>query len=139
VSAAKRAYDILRGYVGREWDRIQGVEHELAEKELNEALQDPSYRSPSAYAGDRSEVYERSRDPVEAARKLLGVSASAGFAEIRKAFERLNRRSDPEKFPKGSREREQAAAIQKRVHWAYGVLTDSVDATEKRFKSLEID
>ena len=29
--------------------------------------------------------------------------------------------------------------IQKRVHWAYAVLTDSMDSTEKRFRSLEID
>jgi hypothetical protein len=57
---------------------------------------------------------------------------------VRKAFARFNKRSDPANFPAGSAEATQATEIQKRVHWAFGVLTENMDATEKRFKSLEI-
>jgi DnaJ-class molecular chaperone len=73
------------------------------------------------------------------ARRILGVSAGATFDETRRAFERLNKRGDPSRFPANSMEREHAAAIQKSVQWAYAVLTANVDAIEKRFRSLEID
>ncbi len=35
MSMGRRAYDILRGYVGREWERIMSVEEQTALKELD--------------------------------------------------------------------------------------------------------
>ena len=131
MSMGRRAYDILRGYVGREWERIMSVEEEYALKELDL----PSKPKPSG--GSTSEPLQP-EDKEARARMILGVASEASFTEIRKAFERLNKRSDPANFPPGSSEANQAAEIQKRVHWAFGVLTDGMDATEKRFKSLEI-
>lgn len=134
MSTARRAYDILRGYIGREWERIQDVEESSARQELSESLKQPSTsRAPAEQAAPASE-----EDKGAYARRLLGVSAGATFDEIRKQFERLNRRSDPSNFPPGSAEADQAAEIQKRVHWAYGYLTEHMDTTEKRFRSLEI-
>lgn len=135
MSTARRAYDILRGYIGQEWERIQGVEESSARQELNESLRKPqATTAPSA----ESSAPLATEDREAYARRLLGVSASASFDEIRKQFERLNRRSDPTNFPEGSAEANQAAEIQKRVHWAYGFLTEHMDTTEKRFRSLEI-
>lgn len=131
MSMGRRAYDILRGYVGREWERIMSVEEETAIKELDL----PSKPKPSA--GSIAEALQP-EDKEARARMILGVGSEASFTEIRKAFERLNKRSDPANFPPGSSEANQAAEIQKRVHWAFAVLTDGMDATEKRFKSLEI-
>lgn len=131
MSMGRRAYNILRGYVGREWERIQGVEEEAAQRELLESSSQPSPR-----ANELPPVPEVDREAH--ARTLLGVGPTASFAEIRKAFQRLNQRSDPANFPPDSPEAAQAAEIQKRVHWAFGVLTEDMDATEKRFKSLEI-
>lgn len=129
MSMGRRAYDILRGYVGREWERIQGVEEDAAWKELQtERAKSTKEDLPPIPVANR-EAHARS---------LLGVGPTAGFGEVRKAFERLNKRSDPTNFPAGSPEATQAAEIQKRVHWAFGVLTENMDATEKRFKSLEI-
>jgi len=73
------------------------------------------------------------------ARKLLGVSEGCSFADLRKAFLRLNKRSDPANFPAGSAESDKAADIQRKVNWAYGVLTEDMDATEQRFRTLELD
>ncbi len=131
MSMGRRAYNVLRGYVGREWERIQGLEEDVATQELNaETL-------PKAKpASDLPPIPEVNREAH--ARTLLGVGPQAPFEDIRKAFERLNKRSDPANFPPGSSEATQAAEIQKRVHWAFGVLTEGMDATEKRFKSLEI-
>ena len=39
MSSARRAYDLLRGYIAHEWERIQGVEEDFAEAELNEAIE----------------------------------------------------------------------------------------------------
>jgi hypothetical protein len=129
MSLGKRAYDMMRGYVNREWDRIQGEDWTKAESELFESLQTPGYPVPPAAV----------EAPEVTARKVLGVAPDADFAAIRHAFEKLCRRADPANFPGGSEEATHAAEILRRVHWAYGVLTENVDPTSKRFQSLEID
>lgn len=136
MSAAKRAYDILRGHLSREWDRIKQIERDLAESELEDSMRNP----PPVAAPPPSRTPEQiAADRISTARRLLGVSEKDGFPEIRAAFERLNARSDPLKFPTNSDEQRQAEQIQKRVHWAYQVLTESVDVTIKRFSTLELD
>lgn len=132
MGIGNRAYNILRGYVGREWDRIQGVESSTAEQELLDY-------SPPPASSPTIATHATPEDRTTHARRLLGVSATASFGEVRKAFERLSERSDPKNFPAGSEEARQAEEIQKRVNWAYQTLTASVDATEKRFRTLEID
>jgi hypothetical protein len=129
MSTARRAYDLLRGYVSHEWERIQGVEETYAEAELNESLRSPAPSAPAPVAA---------KDNPAHARQILGVAEGADFAQVRAAFERLNKRSDPGNFPPNTKEARDAAEIQKKVHWAYGVLTEGMDSTEKRFKSLEI-
>jgi len=133
VSVGKRAYDLMRGYVNREWERIKDVDRQYAESELDE----PIVRRAPLPADSQGPV--PSIEPRERARQLLGVAQNASFQDIRKAFERLNKRSEPANFPVGSSEAAQAAEIQKRVNWAYQMLTENVDVTEKRFGSLEID
>ncbi|MCB8932729.1 MAG: J domain-containing protein [Chthonomonadaceae bacterium] len=133
MSTGKRAYDLLRGYVHREWERIQGVAESDAERELEESLRAPAPER-SAPAEPRTPVERNAR-----ARKLLGVGPEASFGEIRKQFERLDKRCDPENFPAGSAERREAAELQRLARWAYQVLGEDVDATEKRFRSLEIE
>lgn len=137
MSTARRAYDILRGYIGQEWERIQGVEESSARAELHEAMGKPARREVAEDTPSES-IPVPTEDRGAYARSLLGVGPNATFDEIRKQFERLNRRSDPANFPPGSAEATKAAEIQKRVHWAYGFLTDHIDNTEKRFRSLEI-
>lgn len=133
MSTGRRAYDILRGYVNREWERLQGVEMTEAERELYETYETPGVgvaRSTSVDSG----VLDEAR-----ARDILGVKPQATFAEIREAYERITKRTDPANFPEGSSESQQAALIHRRVHRAYALLTEGMDATEKRFRSLEID
>lgn len=136
MSTGRRAYDILRGYVNREWDRIKGVDFDPAERELQEALDNPMPR-PTQPTAEPAEVATMDRQLL--ASKILGVPINAPFADIQKAFDRLNKRSDASNFPSGSPEVAQAIEIQRRVQWAYGVLTEGMDLTEKRFRSLEIN
>lgn len=134
MSTAKRAYDMLRGYVNREWERLQGVEMTDAERELHDAIENPAPRSSTAESKP-----EATADQAAIARQVLGVSEGATFADIRKSYERIAGRSDPANFPAGSPEAAQAEQIHRRVHRAYAILTEGMDATEKRFRSLEID
>jgi len=134
MSVGKRAYNLMRGYVNREWDRIQGIEEADARYELADSLQTPGATREIPVVPELKRANDRER-----AAKILGVAPDAPFAEIRKAFEKLERRADPSKFTSGTVEANQAADILKEIRWAYGILTDHVDSTEKRFGSLEID
>jgi len=141
MSTGRRAYDLLRGYVGREFDRLQGVEHIQAEDELNQAIDDPTYRATRGFTHTESSQVTPSApiDPKAHAARILGVSVDATFEDVRKSYDKLNKRASAENFPAGSAERKQAAEIQKRIQWAFQTLTDGVDSTEKRFRSLEIE
>lgn len=142
MSIGKRAYNIMRGYVNREWERIQDLDRVYAEKELQDSMDKPAAANEAVSEAEIDAKVQQladQNDPKTRARQLLGVGPNATFDEIRKAFDRLNKRSEPNKFPAGSAEATQAASIQQRINWAYQVLTENVDVTEKRFKSLEID
>ncbi|MBI1757497.1 MAG: J domain-containing protein [Fimbriimonas ginsengisoli] len=132
MSTGRRAYDLLRAFVDQEWSRLDGIDRLEAERELDEPSSSAS--SPTSSAPSRPVPV----DPKTHARRILGLQDQAGFEEIRRSFERLNKRASPTNFPDGSPERGQAAQIQARVQWAYGVLSDGVDTVELRFRSLEI-
>ena len=136
MSTGRRAYDVLRGYVNQEWERIRGVDDKDAITELDEAGTVSSIRIERSVTVEQ-QIY--TTDPQDWARRILGVTANADFSEIRKSFEKLNTRADPSKFQAGSPEAKQASDIQRRVQQAYAILAEGVDTTEKRFKSLEID
>ena len=139
MSVPRRAYDLLRGYIGREYERIQGVDFDGASKELKEAFQNPMKPGETVAVPPAMRQQLTPADRRERACTVLGVPKDAEFAAIRLAYERLNRRSAPTNFPPGSQEAQQAGAIQRRVQDAYRCLADEADATEVRFKSLEIE
>jgi hypothetical protein len=136
MSTGRRAYDLLRGFVNQEWERINLVGESPEVRELRESLELTSIKSTEKVTVRESYVEV---DPKEWAQKVLGVTPGADFVEIRAAFERLHTRSDPSKFPSGSEEAAQANEIHVRVQKAYAILSEGFDSTEKRFKSLEID
>ena len=127
MDGPRRAYDILRGYVNREWDRLQG---DAAEAELDA----PIVASPTETAGPLPAVLD-----VFQARGILGVTPTATFIEIKQAYLRLEERSDPAKFPSGSIEARKAGEIRQRVREAFALLSEHCDPTERRFGNLEIE
>ncbi len=137
MSEFKRAYDLLRGYVNQEWDRIKSSDLEKAWQELN-TPSPPKQVEPKNQEEVANQESE-SQDHKALARGILGVTQDATFAEIKRSFDRLNSRSNPKNFPEGSAEATNAQKIQTRVNWAYRVLIDDKPATEKRFQSLEIE
>jgi hypothetical protein len=122
--------------VNQEWDRIQGLEQSDAVRELDDALDAGSANYKMA---QRPKVDVSPQDAEAYARQVLGVPTNADFEAIRHSFDKLCKRSDPARFPQGSSEAKTAADIQKRIYWAYNLLTANVDETEMRFRSLEIE
>ena len=132
---SNRAYNILRAYIGREFERIRGLERLEAMEELERPADWERLEGMDVPRAESQPI----ADPKEYARRLLGVSETATFNEIRTAFERLNERSSPAGFPVGSDEEREAREINKRVNWAYGELAKDFGDTEKRFSTLEFD
>lgn len=130
MSLGRRAYNLLRGYLGREFDRIEAIDRVDALEELAE----PGATPPATQEQRRSE-----RLTAERARELLGVAPDADFETVRRTYERLFKRSDPSNFPEGSPERERARQIHQKVGEAYAALLEELPALEKRFRSLDID
>jgi len=130
MNEAKRAFDLMRGYVNREWERITGPDRDAAELELETDIVIETKRTikPSEMA-----------DPDGKARRILGVTSTAGFDEIKEKHDQLISRADPTKFAEGSVEARHAAEIQEMVRWAFRHLSEKFDTTERRFRSLEID
>lgn len=137
MGTSRRAYDLLRGYVNHHVDRIRELDADTAARDELEA----SLR-PGGVEAAQSPSQELPATPVnqqELARKILGVEEKATFAEIRKAYERLCKRSDPQKFVIGSEERKLAEDLHARIETAYRILSAEVPAVEKRFNNLELD
>lgn len=136
MSQGRRAFNILRGYIDREWDRLQGLEWFNAQAELDA----PTIPTTTNAGVETPAPVELSpEDELKLARQILGVSETATFAEISKAYERLAKRSDPKRFPEGSEVQAQAEQIHRRVSIAYNKLAATFPATEKRFQGLEIE
>lgn len=143
MSEARRAYDLLRAFVGRESDRVKETWAEF-EKMLAETPSPGSKPSPSAPTASPAEPDPRltaatPEDTRRVARRILGVEEGASFPEIRRAYEKISRRAKSENFPAGSDAAGQAQELLRRASWAYQALTKDMDATQKRFQSLEID
>ena len=140
MDGARRAYDILRGYIGQEWERIsaptpgpkssEDYAREAFEREMAKLPQPPPPSVPSAVAKVLT---------PEAARTILGAEPDETFGAIKRRYDRLVERADPDRFPKGSEEARQAANIRTRVNAAFAVLREAADPTDRRFGSLEIE
>ena len=141
MSTGKRAYRLLRAYVGQEWERIKNWERLDALRELDELKPHLRREAPEQIeTPERTVIYvPEGTTKEEAARHVLGIEDGAEFREIRHAFVKLSRRSDPSNFETSTEEHKKAVDVYKKVHWAYRTLTEGMSASEKRFGSLEID
>ena len=134
MNEVKRAYDMLRGYVGREYDRVVAREHDEAYAELYQpSTSVASVESPTPMPTPTV------ADPKAEARRILGVLPTDAIEAIDAAYHQLLDRSDPKKFEADSEMQVKAQEIQVKIRWAYGVLTEELDSPSKRFRSLEIE
>jgi DnaJ-domain-containing protein 1 len=131
MNEVKRAYDVMRSYVGREWDRVVTADREAAVTELYGELAPIPSPSPVPAPIPIDEKAE--------ARRILGVRETDTMDQIDEAYHRLVERSHPKNFSEGTEPQRQAREIQSKVKWAYAKLTEDLDGREKRFRSLELE
>jgi hypothetical protein len=144
LSTGRRAYDLLRAYIGHHWERLEDLFEADARKELNDYLKGPQLPdTPPPIPGD-APVRATDDDltkpmSVATAYKVLDLSPDATLAELKATYKRLFERSLPTNFPEASEERKKAAIVHLRVQEAYEVLLPRLDTRLKRFSSLEIE
>ena len=149
MSTSRRAYNMVRAYVSREWDRLNGQEAADAWNELEQSAgtvaaptRAPTIPVPTPPLTEEQkaaakELYEMEQERL--ARSVLGVNATDGFEAIHQAYEKVIRRADPARFPAGSDEAKMATEIQSRVERAYRILSKKFSGIERRFQSLDLD
>lgn len=138
MSEAKRAYNILRGFVNQEWERVKGFDMADAWRELNETPAEAAEKE----AQPAKTTITSGLEPTEleaTARTILNVTAKASFDEVRKSYEKISRRVQPQNFESGSQEAQQAQELLRKATWAYQYLTKDMSPAERRFKSLELE
>jgi len=144
---SNRAYNLLRAYIGREWDRIESVSHD-ARRELEDYLEHrgerpsprPEARPVEAEPAARPRPARDERgEAVEEAYRVLKLEPQATLADLKRSFKTLSERSLPSNFPEGSDEQKKAEAIHQRVQDAYDLLLPILDPRLRRFKSLWIE
>ncbi|MBA4292777.1 hypothetical protein C0431_07370 [bacterium] len=136
MSEAKRAYNVLRAFVNNEWERVKGLDLQNAWRELDA----PIGEQPHQTEEQANPISSMEPTELEAnARTILNVTAKASFDEIRKAFEKINHRVQPQNFESGTDEARHAQELLRKATWAYQYLTKDMSAAERRFRSLELD
>ncbi|MFM9873640.1 MAG: hypothetical protein ACKVQS_09280 [Fimbriimonadaceae bacterium] len=138
MSEAKRAYNVLRSYVNQEWERVKGLDVMDAWRELD-ANQTTTPTVASAPNLDTPTIGMDTNELEATARTILNVTAKASFDEIRKAFEKINQRVQPQNFDTGSDEAKYAQDLLRKSTWAYQFLTQDMSPSQRRFRSLEIE
>ncbi|MBL8067233.1 MAG: hypothetical protein JNM28_02190 [Armatimonadetes bacterium] len=138
MSEAKRAYNLLRSFVNQEWERVKGFDMNEAWKELNENPAEAEARRAAPEAKQPDTTMDATE--LEAtARTILNVTAKASYDEIRKSYEKVSNRVQPQNFDSGTEEARQAQELLRKATWAYQYLTKDMSPVQRRFRSLEIE
>ena len=78
-------------------------------------------------------------DPLNEHFRLLGLPEGSDFATVQAAYEKLEERCDPGRFPAGSEEAKELEDIRKRLEASYDTLRKALDPTARRFDLIEIE
>ncbi|MDM7461912.1 MAG: J domain-containing protein [bacterium] len=133
----KRLTRLARAHWNELLERVEGVlrEEEAAAHELSRALELPDApTTPTPAAAPAPPPTELQR-----AYRVLGLPENADLAAVRRAYRELMTRSDPNRFPEGAPEREQARRIQQRIEQAYQTLLLHLDYSAQRFRNLTVE
>jgi hypothetical protein len=135
MSTARRAYDLLRGYVSHGWDQLSGDEEKSANEELRNAIESPAPYQPS------STIHSQSEPPItlEQARRLFDVPPNATSQQITEVYDTLRATADLSKFQEGSDAWQRARQVGRRLDSARNILMDNIGPTVRRFERLEIE
>ncbi len=144
MGLGKRLTRLAKAHWNDLLERVEGVlREEEAEATARQAAADELSRaleSPDAPAA-RASADAPAPPPTELQRayRVLGLPENADLAAVRRAYRELMTRSDPNRFPEGAPEREQARRIQQRIEQAYQTLLLHLDHSAQRFRNLTVE
>ena len=162
MSFSRRIRNIAVTQIGAIKDRLDRIDSEANQHELNAAMMDrnsrqelddpfgdlPRRRSPEEIArgGAPSQpTVERKAEPLKPIEvnplthhyRVMGVEDGSDFMVVQNAYSRLSARCDPSKFEQASEEYNTVLEIKKRVDASFEALRDSLDPSVGRFDKLE--
>ncbi|MCS7273128.1 MAG: J domain-containing protein [Fimbriimonadales bacterium] len=146
MALGRRVTRLLRARLNELWERVEAILQEeeaeaaarqRAAEELSDALHQPQ---PTALPPTTAPTATPSVPPeVSRAYRVLGLPENADLAAVRRAYRELSARSDPNRFPEDSPEREKARQIQQRINQAYQTLLLHLDHSTQRFRNLSVE
>lgn len=146
MALGRRVTRLLRARLNELWERVEAILQEeeaeaaarqRAAEELSDALHQPQ---PTALPPTTAPTATPSvPSEVSRAYRVLGLPENADLAAVRRAYRELSARSDPNRFPEDSPEREKARQIQQRINQAYQTLLLHLDHSTQRFRNLSVE
>lgn len=119
-------------------EQAEAAARQTASEELSRAMQ-PQFEVDAPAAPSTKPAQPAQQTELQRAYRVLGLSEDADLAAVRRAYRELIGRSDPNRFPEGSLEREKAAQIQQRIEQAYQTLLLHLDHSAQRFRNLSVE
>ncbi|MCX7993987.1 MAG: J domain-containing protein, partial [Fimbriimonadales bacterium] len=139
---------LMKAHLNDIWERVETIIREeeaesaarqTAHQELHDAMASSRVDEvPAATSPGKASGTTRATE-LERAYRVLGVSADADLAAVRRAYRELIARSDPSRFPENTPEREKAEQIRQRIEQAYQTLLLHLDHSAQRFRNLTVD
>ncbi|MEM4409931.1 MAG: J domain-containing protein, partial [Candidatus Caldarchaeum sp.] len=117
MSLVRRAYNLLRAHLHREWERVEGLFERSAREELEGYLSKQVEDIPEKESVPAVSLGEKMTD--ELAYQILNLPWTAGVDDLQRAYLRMSERTLPANFPEGSEERKKAVLLHVRVQEAY--------------------
>jgi hypothetical protein len=136
MSTARRAYDVLRGYVSHGWDQLTGDEEKSANDELLQAIESPV---PNLKSQSSIQAPTEAAITLDQARKLFDVPPNATSQQITEVYDALRSTADLSKFTEGTDAWQRARQVSRRLDAARNILMENIDPTVRRFERLEIE
>ncbi|MDW8107473.1 MAG: J domain-containing protein [Armatimonadota bacterium] len=146
MALGRRITRLMRAHLSELWERVEAILQEeeaeaaarqRAAEELGDALHRPQplISPPSAASAPTPSVEAE----LSRAYRVLGLPENADLAAVRRAYRELSARSDPNRFPENSPEREKARQIQQRIDQAYQTILLHLDHSTQRFRNLSVE
>ncbi len=139
MSLARRAYNLLRAYLYREWERVESLFEKSAREELDEYLSKPAPVVSSGVGTDLPSVSLTEKMTDDLAYQILNLPKTADIDDLQRAYIRMSERTLPANFPEGSEERKKARVLHLRVQEAYEHLLPKLNPRLRRFQCLDIE
>lgn len=143
MALSRRITRLMRAHLSELWERVERLMREetaeatardAASQELADALTRPQPAPAPVTSSPIPVPSELSR-----AYRMLGLPENADLAAVRRAYRELAHRSDPNRFPEGSPEREKATQIRQRIEQAYQTILLHLDHSAQRFRNLSVE